>query len=195
MWRMISCIHNQFLATALTVCLTVVPTAGAFADVHVSASETSEFPAETAAIVAATTALFDAVEGNAQRAPEIRPIIGGIATPASLALETSKTAALNLRGPVRHLTGYRISWYPVDRFLGAVDFMGTWDGNRNLVCGYVTWDLSDPDTPVLDRIVANYIDVSALSDATPADAHQQLLTANCAYGEIDPNFTVFEPAN
>ena len=117
-----------------------------------------------------------------------------LAIPASFEtdIQMSNVFPLN-RGPVQHLTGYRINWYPVDRLLGAVDFMGTYDGNRNLVCGYVTWDLTDPKTPTLDHVVATYVDLAVLTDATPAEAQMALLDANCAYGEIDPNFTVFQP--
>lgn len=163
----------------------------------VRALDGSEFPEETAAIVAATSALFDAVEAEA--APEERVVpdfsIEGLATPAALPLGGEIAGAFPLtHGPVRHLTGYRINWYPVDRFLGAVDFMGTYDGNRNLVCGYVMWDLSDPDSPVLDGVEANYLDLDALAKVSPAEAHETLLEANCAYGEIEPNFRVFEPS-
>jgi len=155
-----------------------------------------EFPEETAALVAATVALFDAIESEGDtepRIPEIR--IEGLATQATLPTNAAWTLAFpDDKGPVQHLTGYRINWYPVDRFLGAVDFMGTYDGNRNLVCGYVMWDISDPDAPELDRVIANYLDLDRLDAAAPADAHRALLDANCAFGEIEPNFTVFDRA-
>ncbi len=156
-----------------------------------------EFPEETAALVAATVALFEAIESEGAakpRLPEIR--FEDAATPVKLPTNSSWTRAFpDDRGPVRHLTGYRINWYPVDRFLGAVDFMGTYDGNRNLVCGYIMWDVSDPDAPELDRVIANYVDLDRLDAATPAEAHRALLDANCAFGEIEPNFTVFERAS
>jgi len=100
--------------------------------------------------------------------------------------------ALNGHGPVRHLTGYRISWYPVDRLLGSVDFMGTWDGNRNLVCGYLTWDLSDPDAPVLENMEATFVKLETLLSEKPSDVHRILLEANCAYGAIDANYGFFD---
>ena len=155
-----------------------------------------EFPEETAALVAATVALFEAIEAenNAEpRIPEIR--IEGLAIPATLPVDAALSRAFpDEMGPVQHLTGYRINWYPVDRFLGAVDFMGTYDGNRNLVCGYIMWDVSDPDAPALDRVIANYLDLDRLDAASPADAHRALLDANCAFGEVEPNFTVFDRA-
>ena len=153
----------------------------------------AEFPAETAAIVQATAQLFDAVEAEAARRGS-RPLIGRLvlATPASVGGNGAKTDVLVSRGPVDHLTGYRISWYPVDRFLGSVDFMGTWERNRNLVCGFVTWDMSNPKSPVLDSVEATFIDISDLSGEAPEDIHAALLDANCAYGAIDANFAFFE---
>ena len=146
-----------------------------------------EFPEETAALVAATAALFDTAEaGGKDVAPQSSDRF--LAIPATFTSATSGMKALTERGPVRHLTGYRINWYPVDRFLGAVDFMGTWNGNRDLVCGYVVWDLTDPMSPTLESVVANYVDVATLDDAAAHEAHMALLDANCAYGEIAPNF-------
>lgn len=164
-------------------------TAGPAYAVNAIAGEV-EFPQETQALVAATSALFDAVEAEADRPSVPRIRIDGLAIPASAT--TSDAVFPTANGPVRHLTGYRITWYPLDHMMGAVDFMGTWNDNRNLVCGYVTWNLDDPAEPVLDQVVANYVDLTRLDAMTPADAQMALLDANCAYGEIDPNFTVFD---
>ena len=173
--------------------LTALGTSFAVASMNVLEVEFSEFPEETAAIVAATADLFDTVEAGIKPAPEIKRdrVIGDFVTPASARSDQARFGGLtDEHGPVKNLTGYRITWYPVDRFLGAVDYMGTWNGNRDLVCGHVTWDLSDPANPVLDEIEAHYVDISKLS--TSPDAHQALLNANCAFGEIEQNFTVFE---
>ncbi|MGI9394390.1 MAG: hypothetical protein ACR2OY_07070, partial [Boseongicola sp.] len=133
------------LATAFAVSATAVSATSPLP------SPGEEFPVETAVLVAATVALFEAIEAENDaepRIPEIR--VEGLAVPASLSVDAALTRAFPANmGPVQHLTGYRINWYPVDRFLGAVDFMGTYDGNRNLVCGYVMWDVSDPDAPKL----------------------------------------------
>lgn len=159
-----------------------------------------EFPEEAAALLAATSTLFDTIEADLS-AEDSAPAFQGfrikeLATPANFTDDSALSRAFPTnRGPVQNLTGYRISWYPVDRFLGAVDFMGTYDGNRNLVCGFVTWDLSDPEDPKLEHLVANYVDISLLSKLPAPDAHLALLESNCAYGEIDPNFTVFGPAS
>lgn len=169
---------------AAAISLSLLCATTGWAGGHSSAG--AEFPRETAAIVAATTALFDAVEDGAETPATPNRVV---AIPASF-----DTNALTTRGPVRHLTGYRINWYPVDRFLGAVDFMGTWDGNSNLVCGYVLWDLTDPGAPELDTLVANFVDVAALDAGSATEAHLALLDANCAYGDIDLNYTVFDPA-
>jgi len=156
--------------------------------------EDVEFADETDAIVAATTALFESVEA-ASPSDGIELRLNGIAIPASAAAGPDVSAAFPAEyGPVTHLTGYRINWYPVDRLLGAVDFMGTYDRNRGLVCGYVTWDLSDPDDPQVDQLIANYVDLKLLAKRHPGATHAALLDANCAYGEIEPNFTVFDPA-
>lgn len=153
-----------------------------------------EFADETDVLVAATTALFESVEvAAASGGIELR--LDGIAIPARATLGPDIGEAFPAEyGPVAHLTGYRINWYPVDRLLGAVDFMGTYDRNRGLVCGYVTWDLTDPADPRIDQLVANYVDLKLLTKRDPAATHAALLDANCAYGEIEPNFTVFDPA-
>ena len=153
-----------------------------------------EFPVETEALVNATAALFDSLQGvekaPAKRTPVIR--MPRLAKQASVVSDAA-SHPLTERGPLKHLTGYRIDWYPTDRFLGAVDFMGTWDGNRNLVCGYLVWDLSDAKAPKLDQVVANYLDMDELKGATAAEVHETLLEANCAFGAIDANFAFFDP--
>ena len=154
-----------------------------------------EFPAETAALVAATSDFFQSVqaEGESER-PRKTPVIVVPGLASKVSFEADETVEpMKLNGPLRHLTGYRINWYPTDRLLGSVDFMGTWDGNRNLVCGYLIWDLGDPSTPVLETVTANYIDLGDLVGAMPAEVHETLLEANCAYGAIDANYAVFEP--
>ena len=154
----------------------------------------AEFALETRAMVEVTAALFDAVESTP--APSGPNVLTLDVTPASLSGDDAIASAFpSDRGPVQHLTGYRINFYPTGRLLGAVDFMGTFDKNRNLVCGYVTWDLTDPDAPQMMQLVANYVDVGTLTDQPVDDAHAALLEANCAYGDIDPNFTVFEPGS
>ena len=163
-------------------------------------SASVEFPTETAAVVAATSAFFDAAEraASGDHAPKQQPVIGlpEIVSPARLGnRDDPRFAALTREGPVQHLTGYRISWYPVDRFLGAVDFMGTWNDNRNLVCGYVTWDLSGSGMPQLENVTANFVDLSGFATASPEEIHEALLEANCAYGAIDVNFALFAPVN
>lgn len=156
-----------------------------------------EFPAENAALIAATEAFFDEIEGIEAPRPQNRPAVIGLplaATKASVSMPEAETGPLRQKGPVRHLTGYNITWYPMDHLLGSVDFMGTWEGNRNLVCGYLTWDLSEPDAPSLVTVEANYLDLDELSAMSPLDVHQALLTANCAFGAIDENYAFFDAA-
>lgn len=151
-----------------------------------------EFPTESAALIRATTALFDQVE--ARHAPRQRvPVIGIPLTPTKIRADADDHAsALTRNGPVDHLTGYRITWYPMERLLGSVDFMGTWGGNRNLVCGYLTWDLTDPDTPRLEQIQASFVDLAEIGGSSDQDIHRHLLNANCAFGAIEANFHVFD---
>lgn len=178
---------------AAAVLLTAVFGFSAHAQMPASAAASAEFPTETAAIVQATSQLFDAVEGGVEPRRS-RPVISRpvLATPASLRVRSETADVLTSKGPVDRLTGYRISWYPVDRFLGSVDFMGTWDGNRNLVCGYVTWDLSNPKAPVLEDVTATFVDVGDLSKASDEEIHAALLDANCAYGAIEANYAFFD---
>ena len=152
----------------------------------------SEFPVENRALIEATMAFFDEVEER--ETPRTRvPVIGLPVRGATKAkAETGEAAVLTRMGPVDHLTGYRITWYPVDRLLGTVDFMGTWNGNRNLVCGYLTWDLSDPEAPRLDAVRASFLDLGELERADAVDIHGSLMEANCAFGAIDENFRVFD---
>lgn len=191
---MTSILDHQCSRTSVTAVLLAAALAmPAVAQSAASLTGSVEFPAETAAIVAATTALFDAVEGDP--APRTgRPVIVAPmdATPVNFDLPDEKAGILTARGDVRHLTGFRITWYPVERFLGSVDFMGTWEGNKNLVCGSITWDLSDPHLPVLDDISATFVDIGELSRNTDEDIHAALLEANCAYGAIEANYTIFE---
>lgn len=174
-------LHRLCLATCLTA-LTAFP-----AVAERVASGAPEFPRETEALVQATVSLFE--ETEARSFPEITPTLR--LTPVQTSTnggETPNEAFSPDHGPVRHLTGYRITWYPVDTLLGAVDFMGTWDNSRNLVCGYVTWDLSDPDAPVMRDLVTNYIDVSDIIGEDSAAQEAALLDANCAFGDVDANY-------
>ena len=151
--------------------------------------DAAEFPVETEALVAATASLFETVESRASsgRFPSTPPATQ--ATPVSISKDVETLDAFRTEnGPVRHLTGYRITWYPVDRLIGAVDFMGTWDNARNLVCGYVTWDLSNPEKPIMQSLVTTYVDVSEIVDADRFSRETALLEANCAFGDIDMNY-------
>ncbi|MDJ0640097.1 MAG: hypothetical protein QNJ20_14800 [Paracoccaceae bacterium] len=151
-----------------------------------------EFPTEQKALIEATLAFFDTVESKKMRRKRT-PIIGLPLTVTRSRARPNDAAALTRMGPVDHLTGYRITWYPMDRLLGTVDFMGTWDGNKNLVCGYLTWDVSNPDKPVLQSLSASFVDVGDLSKASELETRQSLLSANCAFGEVEQNYRIFDP--
>lgn len=156
-------------------------------------AEASEFSAESAALIRATAAFFDSVEARTNPR-ERMPVIGLPLSATQSKASAGEAATLTRMGPVDHLTVYRISWYPVDRLYGTVDFMGTWNGNRDLVCGYLTWDLTDPDAPELETVSANFVDLGDLVGAGQVELHQRLLEANCAYGAVEANYLVFEPA-
>ena len=161
-------------ATFALALLTALPAAAA------------QYVAETARLVDATAALFDRLEAES----------GGSAPPRiQLRLSEDKASFSDadgaLRpefGPVRDLTGYRVTWYDADALIGTVDFVGTWGDGRHLLCGYVSWNMTDPDAPSLDGIVADYLEIGALVGSGEDDAHIALIEANCAYGEIEPNF-------
>ena len=177
-------------ATALAVSL-----GGSAVAEATSLTPEPEFPRETRALVDATVALFvtaEAKTGAAEGGSNSSRIVPA-PTPAGLEAEGALFGAFpEAYGPVRHLTGYRITWYPVDRLVGAVDFMGTWQRNRNLICGYVTWNLNDPETPELESVITNYVDLSVLDGASPDEVEAVLLEANCAFAQIEANYGVFQ---
>ena len=169
----------------------VVGAAGLFAASTSQGVVSGEFPRESASLFAATTALFDDIEQRLGAQDKARGLLRiqllGEAIPVS-AIGSAYAAFTEERGPVNYLTGYRITWYPVDRMLGVVDFMGTYDGNQNLVCGFVTWDMTDPSAPKLEHLAANYVDLGLLATQRPSATEAALLNANCAFGEVAPNF-------
>jgi hypothetical protein len=152
-----------------------------------------EFPDESRALIRATQAFFDQIEATSDR--QKQPAIIGVPlsiTRSSARVDPDTKDLMTRMGPVGHLTGYRITWYPVETLYGTVDFMGTWNGNRNLVCGYLTWDLSDPDAPELETVSASFVDIAALATASDSDIHEILLEANCAHGAIEANYRMFD---
>ena len=182
---------SRFLPLCFSALIAAVPLQAA-----ADASEGTgaiEFPEESSALIAATLAFFDKVEAH-RPAREQAPVVGIplAITKSSVSIGSDDTDLLTRMGPVDHLTGYRISWYPVDKLYGSVDFMGTWNGNRNLVCGYLTWDLSNPDAPELETVSASFVDIATLATASASDIHESLLEANCAHGAIEANYRMFD---
>lgn len=179
-------------ASLFAACILPVLATGAWAGDDFA--DLTEFQSESRALIAATIAFFDEVE--ARTLPRKRvPVIGLPVTATKISAPAGENASvLTAQGPVDHLTAYGITWYPVDRLLGSVDFMGTWGGNRNLVCGYLTWDLSDAEAPRLDAVSASFVDLDELGQADTFEIHQRLLDANCAFGAIDENFHLFDVA-
>ncbi|MCG6885271.1 MAG: hypothetical protein LJE62_16095 [Silicimonas sp.] len=175
---------NMFLGSALSALATA-------ASAETQGVSLTEFPVENQALINATVAFFESVETRTE--PRTRmPVIGLPLTATRSKAGSDDASILTRMGPVHHLTGYRITWYPMDQLYGTVDFMGTWDGNRNLVCGYLTWDLADPKAPVLTSVSASFVDMGDLSQASDEDIHIGLLDANCAFGSIDENYGFFD---
>ena len=146
-----------------------------------------EFAIEAERLVEATAALFADLERD--QAPSMRkrqPVIG-IPQPVGF---TAVTEAVEDRPDMDHLRAYRVSWYPVDTLLGTVDFVGTYDGGKNLVCGYVTWNLDDPEQTEMVALQTNLVDLESLSALPHGERHLALIEANCAFGEIEPNFAL-----
>ncbi|MEL7461474.1 MAG: hypothetical protein AAFX45_14835 [Pseudomonadota bacterium] len=160
-------------------------------------AERAEFGLETFHMLQATQTLFDALE--AASADTDKPglqlrLADPAAEPAALDLPPAGQMAIRTDlGPVANLRGYGVTWYPTDRLLGSVDFVGTWNNGRNLICGYATWDMSDSAAPVLASVTTSYIDAGALSLLTQEATHAALLRANCAYGAIEPNLDFVKP--
>ncbi|MEL7027435.1 MAG: hypothetical protein AAGO57_09445 [Pseudomonadota bacterium] len=156
-----------------------------------------DFGPETLALVAATETLFDALEAEGMQAedtPRLQLRSLG-ANPVAMVLPEAGRAALrDDLGPVADLTAYDITWYPGKKLAGSVDFVGTWKDGRNLVCGYVTWDMSDPRDPNLAAMTTSYLDTKNLVRLPDAAAHGELLRANCAFGALEPNLELVRPA-
>lgn len=173
------------LVLAGVLAATSVTAASAEATDFVAVPE--EFAIEAERLVEATAALFADLERD--QAPSMRkrqPVIG-IPQPVGF---TAVTEAVEDRPDMDHLRAYRVSWYPVETLLGTVDFVGTYDGGRNLVCGYVTWNLDDPEETEMVALQTNLVDLESLSALPHGERHLALIEANCAFGEIEPNFAL-----
>ena len=167
------------MVRAFLIALTLlVPTVGSAA----------QYAAETERLVDATADLFDRLEAGADAGAD-RPRIELRLKPQPMSFGAPDGALRPEYGPVRDLTGYRVTWYDTERLIGTVDFVGTWGDGRHLICGYVSWDMSG-DAPALDDLVADYLETGALAASAEDDAHLALIEANCAYGEIEANFAL-----
>jgi hypothetical protein len=153
----------------------------------------SEFPSEKRALVVATSAFFDAVETQSDSAGHE---FFSDAFAAALPLEdwqSLRLAQLTDHGPVTGLTAYRITWYPVDTLLGAVDFVGRDEEGRNLICGYILWEFDEENEPELRWYHANHLDTWELATLPPEEQGRRLLEANCAHTDIAANFALSKP--
>ncbi len=184
----------MFLRVLALLSLCAAPAVAGSAEVNAE----PEFGLETFHLIQATEALFDALEQDASE-PETPNrlqlrIKGPEAEPVAMALPDAGRMALREDlGPVENLTAYNVTWYPTDQLLGAVDFVGTWGDGKNLICGYATWDMSKADQPRLASMVTAYLDTGTLLELSADGAHAELIRANCAFGEIEPNLELVRP--
>jgi hypothetical protein len=151
----------------------------------------SEFPREERALVEATAEFFDAVEATSageRSSAYADPFAATAATEDGRETRISQVGPA--AGPLTGLKGYRITWYPVDTLMGAVDFVGRDETGRNLVCGYVLWEMSDEAEPRLRDYTATYVDTWALAALSPEEQGKRLIEANCAFTDVESNFAL-----
>jgi hypothetical protein len=158
---------------------------------HIGAQAlSSEFPTQERALVDATSAFFSAVENPSASSGHD---FFSDAFAAAMPLEewrSLRLAQLTDHGAISGLTAYRITWYPVDTLLGAVDFVGHDEDGSNLVCGYVLWEFAESAAPQLRWYEATHVDTRELATLSPEEQGKRLLEANCAYTEIEANFAL-----
>lgn len=150
----------------------------------------SEYAVEERALIKATDRFFSFVETQDDTATAD---FYADAWATNLPLESwqeERVSQLVNYGPVRDLTAYEITWYPVDELMGAVDFVGRYNDGESLVCGYVLWEFGSGPTPRLRGYQANYVDISDLAGMSELEVGEALMNANCAYTDIDSNFAL-----
>lgn len=158
---------------------------------HIGAQAlSSEFPSQERALVDATSAFFEAVE-EPSTSSGYEFFSEAFATAVPLEdWRNLRLAQLTDHGPITGLTAYRITWYPVDTLLGAVDFVGRDADGQNLVCGYVLWEFPDGSSPQLRWYEATHVDTGELAALSPEERGKRLLEANCAHTEVEANFAL-----
>jgi hypothetical protein len=150
----------------------------------------SEFPLEERALVEATAEFFDAVEATSAKGRASSYADPFAATAATDEGRETRISQARTAAPLTGLTGYRITWYPVDTLLGAVDFVGRDETGRNLVCGYILWEFSGDAEPRLRDYDATYVDTWALAALSPEEQGKRLIEANCAFNDVESNFAL-----
>lgn len=150
----------------------------------------SEFPEQERKLVAATSAFFDVIEAP-DRATKVDFFTEAYSTAIPLdEWQNERLRELVDKGPLRGLTAYRITWYPVDTLLGAVDFVGRDGDDDDLVCGYVLWEFPQDAEPQLRWYEATHLDPGEISALSVEEAGARLLEANCAFTDLDANFAL-----
>ncbi len=150
----------------------------------------SEFPIEERALVRATAAFFEAVEDPDETASFD---FFAEAYAAAIPLEEWQNKRLQQlvdNGPLADMTAYRITWYPVDTLLGAVDFVGRDRDGDDLVCGYVLWEFAEGTEPTLRWFEATHLDPVKLGKMSTEEVGAKLLEANCAITDVDANIAL-----
>jgi len=162
----------------------------ALAALALSAPAWSEVTDRDRALIRATAAFFQSVEQR-DHARSLDFFAEAYATAVPLdQWQNERLRQLVDKGPLKNLTAYRITWYPIDTLLGSVDFVGRDPRDGRLVCGFVLWEFPERAEPKLRLYEATRLDPGTLSRMPPGEAGAQLLEANCAFTSIEANFAL-----
>lgn len=182
----------MFRATTLGLILTVAfGTATSAAD----GAQSQDYSMETSSIIAATHALLDGLEvpgGLPDAAPslELRLKDAGADTRLTPVGAPSEPELPDQLTSMANLTPYRLNWFDEDGLIGAIKFVGNWQDTRNLVCGYVAWDMSEWNAPTLVALEFEYLETPALLRLSDSEARTALRDANCAYFTVEANLAL-----
>jgi len=141
-------------------------------------------------LIRSTAEFFDAVERR-DYARSVNFFAEAYATAVPLdEWQNERLRLLVDKGPLKNLTAYRITWYPVDTLLGSVDFVGRDGEDGGLVCAFVLSEFVEGSDPKLRVYEATHIDPDTIKGLSPGEAGARLLAANCAFTSLDANLAL-----